>query len=156
MQARQRFNGFRKPLSNQRASCILYHMWKETIEKGKEVIKEGDLEADYFYVVNTGNFEVSKLPDSSSAEKAAARGNSIATCGPGTSFGELALLYFSARAATIAATADSTVFVLARQQFKEIITKAQTDIAGNHLSRKSRRARTPCMSRRCMRGWRGR
>merc|ERR1719162_833879 len=53
--------------------------------------------------------------------------------GPGTSFGELALMYFCPRAATIKATADSEVFVIARQQFKDILTKAQNDIAGTYI-----------------------
>jgi len=108
-------------------------MWKETVSKGTVIITEGSLDADYFYVVNTGSFEVTKVPEGQSAEKHIGRSTSIATLGPGTSFGELALLYFSARAATITATADSTVFVLARQQFKEIITKSQTDVAGTYV-----------------------
>lgn len=37
----------------------------------------------------------------------------------GGSFGELALLYFAPRAATITAQEDSVVFVTARHQFKE-------------------------------------
>merc|ERR1719162_607913 len=53
--------------------------------------------------------------------------------GPGTSFGELALMYFCPRAATIKATIDSEVFVIARQQFKDILTKAQNDIAGTYI-----------------------
>jgi len=108
-------------------------MWKEPIAKGTEVIKEGDLNADYFYVVAKGTFEVTKVPDGSSADKQIARGNSLATLAQGTSFGELALLYFSPRAATITAKDDSEVFVLARQQFKEIITKSQADIASTYV-----------------------
>lgn len=42
----------------------------------------------------------------------------------GSSFGELALLYFAPRAATITATADAVVWVTARQQFKELLMKA--------------------------------
>merc|ERR1719460_2667047 len=102
-------------------------MWQESVAKGTKIITEGDLNADYFYVVNSGSFEVSKSGDASSAEKSIARSNTgIATLGPGTSFGELALLYFAPRAATITATVDnSSVFVIARQQFKAILTKAQ-------------------------------
>merc|ERR1719515_553696 len=109
-------------------------MWKDTVAKDTNVITEGDLNADYFYVVQSGSFEVFKTGDASSAEKSIARGNTgIATLGPGTSFGELALLYFAPRAATINATADSKVFVIARQQFKDILTKAQTDIASTYV-----------------------
>merc|ERR1719272_784928 len=108
-------------------------MWMEKVPAGTALIQEGDLNADYFYVVASGKFEVTKVPDGSSAETYVGRGNSIANLGPGTSFGELALLYFSPRAATITATSASSVFVLARQQFKDIITKAQTDIAGTYI-----------------------
>merc|ERR1719375_912816 len=109
-------------------------MWQESVAKGTKIISEGDLNADYFYVVQSGSFEVFKTGDASSAEKSIARGNTgIATLGPGTSFGELALLYFAPRAATINATVESTVFVLARQQFKEILTKAQADIASTYV-----------------------
>jgi len=109
-------------------------MWKESIPRGTPLIKEGDMDADYFYVVNSGKFEVTKIPDESqSAEKYVGRSQSIATLGEGTSFGELALLYFSPRAATITARDTSTVFVIARQQFKEIITKAQTDVASTYI-----------------------
>merc|ERR1719265_3047393 len=110
-------------------------MWKEDIAEGTKIIAEGDLNADYFYVVQSGSFEVTKTGDASSAEKSIARGNTgIATLGPGTSFGELALLYFAPRAATITATKAGAVFVLARQQFKEIITKAQADIASTYVA----------------------
>merc|ERR1719379_1025893 len=108
-------------------------MWKEDVAKGTEVIKEGDDNADYFYVVNSGVFEVTKVPDSSSAEKHVGRSQSVGTIEAGKSFGELALLYFAPRAATITATADAKVFVIARQQFKEIITKHQADIASTYI-----------------------
>jgi len=120
-------------LDDAKTSAMTALMWKENIATGTEIIKEGDLNADYFYVVCTGTFDVSKIPEGSSAEKAIGRSNSLATLGPKTSFGELALLYFAARAATITATADSTVFVLARQQFKDIITKAVGDVASTYI-----------------------
>ena len=44
----------------------------------------------------------------------------------GGSFGELALLYFAPRAATLTATANAVVWVTARQQFKELLMKART------------------------------
>jgi len=120
-------------LDEAKTTAMTNLMWKESIANGTVILKEGDLNADYFYVVASGSFEVTKVPDGASAEKHVGRCNSIATLQKGTSFGELALLYFSPRAATITATANSEVFVLARQQFKEIITKSQTDIAGTYI-----------------------
>merc|ERR1719218_388482 len=96
-------------------------MWKQDVAKGTAIIKEGDENADYFYVVNSGSFEVTKVPDGQSAEKHVGRSNSVGTIEKGKSFGELALLYFAPRAATITAKEASTVFVIARQQFKNIL-----------------------------------
>ena len=42
----------------------------------------------------------------------------------GGSFGELALLYFVPRAATVMASTDATVWVIDRSQFKSILMKA--------------------------------
>lgn len=42
----------------------------------------------------------------------------------GGSFGELALLYFVPRAATVMASTDATVWVIDRSQFKNILMKA--------------------------------
>jgi cGMP-dependent protein kinase len=109
-------------------------MWKETIQNATVILREGDLNADYFYVVNSGEFEVTKVQGAQSATQAIGQSSSIAKLGAGKSFGELALLYFAPRAATITAIQESTVFVLARQQFKDIITKAQKDTAGTYVA----------------------
>eukprot|EP00440_Ansanella_granifera_P040838 gb/GFBE01044284.1/.p1 GENE.gb/GFBE01044284.1/~~gb/GFBE01044284.1/.p1 ORF type:complete len:770 (+),score=265.98 gb/GFBE01044284.1/:1-2310(+) len=97
-------------------------MWKETVNKGKAIITQGDLSADYFYIVASGCFDITKTGGEQSAEKAAMA--AIGKVESGGSFGELALLYFAPRAATITAAADSTVWVCARQQFKDILLRA--------------------------------
>ena len=48
----------------------------------------------------------------------------ISHVAPGGSFGELALLYFVPRAATVVASTDATVWVIDRSQFKSILMKA--------------------------------
>merc|ERR1719440_2268376 len=101
-------------------------MWKQKVPKGQVIIQEGD-DGDYFYVVNDGNFEISQKVDGSSAENMIGRNESVGSIGKGKSFGELALLYFAPRAATITATSDSEVFVMARQQFKAITTKSRDE-----------------------------
>jgi len=120
-------------LNESKTNAMTAVMWKEDIAAKSQIITEGDLNADYFYVVASGNFEVSKLQGENSAEKQAARGSSVAVCAKGSSFGELALLYFAPRAATITATVASSVFVIARQQFKDILTKAEKDIATEYI-----------------------
>lgn len=107
-------------LDTDRVNAIVDVMWKEEVPIGKPIIKEGDLQADYFYVVQSGSFQVSKAETASSDQATPALGLLEA----GSSFGELALLYFAPRAATITATADAVVWVTARQQFKDLLMKA--------------------------------
>eukprot|EP00439_Symbiodinium_sp_Y106_P067881 s5864_g11.t1 len=113
-------------------------MWKEEVPKGTALIQQGDLQADYFYVVQSGSFQVSKTESAASAEKVISSASALGTIEAGGSFGELALLYFAPRAATLTATANAVVWVTARQQFKELLMKAnETEIQENlkHVSR---------------------
>lgn len=88
--------------------------------------------ADYFYVVQQGSFEFIKADDKQNLNQAAS--NTVGTVAAGGSFGELALLYFAPRAATVKATADSMVWVCARQQFKDILLKAGEAEMQEHLN----------------------
>eukprot|EP00931_Biecheleriopsis_adriatica_P103473 TRINITY_DN7829_c0_g1_i4.p1 TRINITY_DN7829_c0_g1~~TRINITY_DN7829_c0_g1_i4.p1 ORF type:complete len:803 (+),score=202.33 TRINITY_DN7829_c0_g1_i4:69-2477(+) len=116
-------------LDEARLKAFIGVMWKEEVPAGQELITEGDLQADYFYVVQSGKFEIlvvdSEEPAPSSAEKAINKGESkvINHVAEGGSFGELALLYFVPRAATVKAQQDSTVWVIDRGQFKDILMK---------------------------------
>eukprot|EP00439_Symbiodinium_sp_Y106_P074010 s855_g14.t1 len=64
----------------------------------------GDLNADYFYVVQEGKFDV-VIGGSKTAEEGGPQ--VVASIPKGGSFGELALLYFAPRAATIQAAEDA-------------------------------------------------
>lgn len=104
--------------------------WKEDVNAGQELIVEGDLNADYFYVVQEGTFEIfvtehAEGKTNTSAEKAANRHESkiVSSVGKGGSFGELALLYLVPRAATVKAKTAAVVWVIDRRQFKEILMK---------------------------------
>merc|ERR1719265_396616 len=108
--------------------------WKEPVKAGTMLIKEGDLDADYFYIVQDGLFEASthasSIQESQSAEAAVAARTSRTMLGvlaPGMSFGELALLYISPRAATVKAQIDSIVWVIDRGNFKEILEAVHTE-----------------------------
>lgn len=90
-------------LDDVRMKAMCDVMWKEDVAEGTALIKQNDLQADYFYIVQQGL-------------------EAAATAQLGTI--ELALLYFAPRAATITATKNSVVFVTARHQFKEILLKA--------------------------------
>eukprot|EP00441_Pelagodinium_beii_P018927 CAMPEP_0197657254 /NCGR_PEP_ID=MMETSP1338-20131121/44511_1 /TAXON_ID=43686 ORGANISM="Pelagodinium beii, Strain RCC1491" /NCGR_SAMPLE_ID=MMETSP1338 /ASSEMBLY_ACC=CAM_ASM_000754 /LENGTH=767 /DNA_ID=CAMNT_0043233583 /DNA_START=51 /DNA_END=2354 /DNA_ORIENTATION=- len=106
-------------------------MWKETVAANTAIIKQGDMQADYFYVVQSGSFAITKSEDVQSVE--AAVGAAIGTVEAGGSFGELALLYLAPRAATITATVESVVWVTARQQFKEVLMKSNAAETEEHL-----------------------
>eukprot|EP00930_Biecheleria_cincta_P075998 TRINITY_DN631_c0_g1_i1.p1 TRINITY_DN631_c0_g1~~TRINITY_DN631_c0_g1_i1.p1 ORF type:complete len:767 (-),score=194.45 TRINITY_DN631_c0_g1_i1:168-2468(-) len=119
-------------LDDDKCTAMSDLMWKEDVPKGKEIITQGDLMADYFYVVQSGSFEFIKAGDKQNLAQAAS--NTIGTVAGGGSFGELALLYFAPRAATVKATADSEVWVCARQQFKQILLKAGESEMQEHLN----------------------
>ena len=62
---------------------------------------------DFFYVAEYGAFDF------------VVNGSTVGSCsGGGASFGELALLYDTKRAATVACTSDAAVFALTRDVFK--------------------------------------
>lgn len=118
-------------LDSSRLQSFIEVMWKEEVKAGERIISEGDMQADYFYVVAEGQFEVT-VSDASNEEsgvdhseaKAEFHQRTISHVAPGGSFGELALLYFVPRAATVTASTDATVWVIDRTQFKSILMKA--------------------------------
>jgi len=120
-------------LDGDKLSSMIKLMWKEEVAAQAKIITQGDLNADYFYIVQTGSFDVSKGAETQSADKHCAAASVLAQLGVGASFGELALLYFSPRAATITATVASTVWVLARQQFKRILQDASADHSAQYV-----------------------
>eukprot|EP01084_Bolivina_argentea_P311328 538886_1 len=82
------------------------------IFSGKCLIKQGDKNAQTFYVTEQGTFDI--LVD----------GVKVGQYKRGGCFGELALLYDSARAATILATSDCKVWEVNRNAFRYEIEKA--------------------------------
>eukprot|EP00931_Biecheleriopsis_adriatica_P108791 TRINITY_DN8307_c0_g1_i2.p1 TRINITY_DN8307_c0_g1~~TRINITY_DN8307_c0_g1_i2.p1 ORF type:complete len:895 (-),score=217.05 TRINITY_DN8307_c0_g1_i2:66-2750(-) len=93
--------------------------WKETVPKGKAIITQGDIIADFFYIVQSGNFSITVTRDSAKEDT-----QSFPPLGEGGSFGELALLYSAPRAATVTAQQDCVVWVIARGHFMQVMAKA--------------------------------
>lgn len=78
------------------------------IGAGRELIREGQVGREFFLVVE-GEAEVTRA------------GEHVATLGPGTFFGETALLLDQPRNATVVATTDMVVEVIERRDFKGIL-----------------------------------
>jgi len=126
-------------LEKQRIEALIDVAWREEVPGGHEIITEGDLIADYFYIVQSGAFEIyvaapeggEEAPPGQSAERLVTRGagasTHVSTVRPGGSFGELALLYLVPRAATVKAKEPSVVWVIDRTRFKEILMKASKE-----------------------------
>jgi len=83
-------------------------MVERKVLKDEVIIQQGD-EGDYFYVTDTGHFDI--FIDNVKVGEAEA----------GKSFGELALLYSQPRAATVKATEDSSVWAVDRKTFRRIV-----------------------------------
>ncbi|CAD8189697.1 unnamed protein product [Paramecium pentaurelia] len=84
--------------------------------KGDVVIKQGD-DGDNLYIVDEGTLDCSR-------SKAGQDSVHLKTYKPGESFGELALLYNSPRAATIVAEENCVLFSLDRGTFNHIVKDA--------------------------------
>eukprot|EP00420_Gonyaulax_spinifera_P036203 CAMPEP_0197884792 /NCGR_PEP_ID=MMETSP1439-20131203/11115_1 /TAXON_ID=66791 /ORGANISM="Gonyaulax spinifera, Strain CCMP409" /LENGTH=788 /DNA_ID=CAMNT_0043504535 /DNA_START=56 /DNA_END=2422 /DNA_ORIENTATION=+ len=131
LQSNQNLSEAGVQLDENKIKSIISKMWKEDVTEGKELIQQGDLSADYFYVVTSGSFEINKAKETQSAETAAQ--TSLGMINTGGSFGELALLYLAPRAATITATSPSVVAVLDRPQFKEIMVSSDKEAAKEYI-----------------------
>eukprot|EP00455_Lapot_gusevi_P027088 TRINITY_DN2864_c0_g1_i9.p1 TRINITY_DN2864_c0_g1~~TRINITY_DN2864_c0_g1_i9.p1 ORF type:complete len:799 (+),score=343.37 TRINITY_DN2864_c0_g1_i9:177-2573(+) len=114
-----RANVLFKNLDAEQLDSIVNEMHKKEVANGQSIIRQGDL-GDNFYVVEEGNFSISVAKNKGEPPAV------VAQRGPGTSFGELALLYNSPRAATITATANSVVWAIDRIPFRRILMKVST------------------------------
>uniref|UniRef100_A0A7S1QAA8 cGMP-dependent protein kinase n=1 Tax=Alexandrium catenella TaxID=2925 RepID=A0A7S1QAA8_ALECA len=113
---------------------LIESAWKESVPAGKELITEGDLSADHFYIVQSGGFTVVRqdaqphgIYERISCVSEAAEAAEVGEANPGDTFGELALLYFAPRAATVTARTDSVVWVIHRAHFKAVLAMSQKE-----------------------------
>ncbi|KAK3678967.1 hypothetical protein LTR78_001420 [Recurvomyces mirabilis] len=88
--------------------------------KDVRVIVQGDA-GDYFYVVEDGNFDIYVSKTGRVESGSDGLGSRVAASGPGTSFGELALMYNAPRAATVVSTEPSILWRLDRITFRRIL-----------------------------------
>jgi CRP/FNR family transcriptional regulator, cyclic AMP receptor protein len=78
------------------------------IPAGRTIIEEG-APGKEFFVIDTGSAVVKR------------NGRKVATLGPGSAFGELALLDGGPRTATVVAETDLSVLILTRQEFSGLL-----------------------------------
>ncbi|PWY98409.1 camp-dependent protein kinase type II regulatory chain [Testicularia cyperi] len=115
---------------------VLLAMKEVQVDANVAVIEQG-AQGDYFYVVESGTLDVyiRSTPRAASAtledlEKPSgslsALGDKKVSYGPGSSFGELALLYAQPRAATVLSTSSCTLWALDRITFRSILMETNS------------------------------
>lgn len=96
--------------------------WERTVTEGENVMTQGSMEADYFYIVKDGSLEIDiTVPDDevvSDDHAVHSHMQQVGTIRRGRSFGELALLFNTPRFATVKALELSTIWVIDRNTFK--------------------------------------
>ncbi|MES1909201.1 MAG: hypothetical protein MHM6MM_001983 [Cercozoa sp. M6MM] len=107
-------------LDSTQLARIVDEMYRKEVPAGSTIIRQGE-PGDNFYVVERGEFEIFVCKPNASTEKLVARR------GAGTSFGELALMYNSPRAATVRACEGAghedgaVVWAMDRVSFRKIL-----------------------------------
>lgn len=108
-------------LDDEQSSQVLGALQEKTIPtKGIKVITQGDV-GDYFYVVEDGSFDIYVSPTGKPEAGPEGLGKKVGVAGPGSSFGELALMYNAPRAATVISSEPSTLWALDRVTFRRIL-----------------------------------
>lgn len=105
-------------LSDDQTDFLVKGFQKLGVETAEVVIQQGEA-GDHFYVVQTGKFVVT-------LDKSA--NTIIKEYGPGESFGELALLYNSPRAATITCSEKGDVWAIERKRFRHVMKKSAKSV----------------------------
>uniref|UniRef100_A0A8C2VR31 cAMP-dependent protein kinase type II-alpha regulatory subunit n=1 Tax=Chinchilla lanigera TaxID=34839 RepID=A0A8C2VR31_CHILA len=103
-----------KNLDQEQLSEVLDAMFERTVKVDEHVIDQGD-DGDNFYVIERGTYDILVTRDNQT--RAVGQYNNRG------SFGELALMYNTPRAATIIATSEGSLWGLDRVTFRRIIVK---------------------------------
>ncbi|KAN0064209.1 hypothetical protein ACQY0O_003376 [Thecaphora frezii] len=114
---------------------VLLAMKEIKVDANVAVIEQG-AQGDYFYVVESGTLDVYVRSTAESTQSSddgtgptsslAALGEKKVSYGPGSSFGELALLYAQPRAATVLSTSPCTLWALDRITFRSILMETNS------------------------------
>jgi cAMP-dependent protein kinase regulator len=101
-------------LSDKERELLIKAMQKQESKENEIIITQGDI-GDFFYICETGT--VNFIAD----------GNAVGSCGTGGSFGELALLYDSPRAATCMAGSDCVLWKVDQGTFRHLLARTAKD-----------------------------
>ena len=101
-------------LTDKERTMLIKAMQKQENKEGEIIILQGDI-GDFFYICETGTVNF------------VADGNAVGSCGTGGSFGELALLYDSPRAATCVAGADCVLWKVDQGTFRHLLARTAKD-----------------------------
>jgi len=105
-------------LETEEKEAIFNAMFETKFAEGNTIIKQGD-EGDNFYVVQDGECCITVTQEGVP--------NNVAVVGKGGSFGELALIYGSPRAATVTAKTDVTLWAIDRGSYRQVLMKTMMD-----------------------------
>uniref|UniRef100_A0A8C3AMF6 cAMP-dependent protein kinase type II-alpha regulatory subunit n=1 Tax=Cyclopterus lumpus TaxID=8103 RepID=A0A8C3AMF6_CYCLU len=104
------FKGFSTHLFREQFSEVLDAMFELRVQPLEHVIDQGD-DGDNFYVIERGVYDIMVM------------GSTVGQYNNKGSFGELALMYNTPRAATIVATEEGALWGLDRATFRRLIVK---------------------------------
>lgn len=91
------------------------------LSPGADIIKEGDTDAERFFVLEEGECHVFKSVRDPAADPSAPPATKLVkTYKAGSAFGELALLYSAPRAATVVATQPCKLWVMERATYNAV------------------------------------
>lgn len=105
-----------KNIDSEQFNQVIDAMFEKVVEPGENIIKEGD-DGDYFYVIESGQYDV--LKDIDGEQKKVFQYDNKGN------FGELALMYNAPRSATVTAVTSGNLWALDRETFRRIVVKAQ-------------------------------
>ncbi|KAF8564098.1 hypothetical protein P879_04461 [Paragonimus westermani] len=107
-------------LDEEQTSLVIDAMQEKPVKSGEIIIKQGD-DGDNFYVVESGTYDVYVRASTDDHEEL---GRKVCSYNGHGSFGELALMYNTSRAATIKAVTDGVLWFMDRNTFRKIVLKA--------------------------------
>lgn len=98
--------------------------YKMQVPKDTIIIQQGEIFADKFYVVQSGEFSFHVKQVGNSETEKISQQSFVGLAREFGSFGELALLYHAPRAATVVCSKEGVVFVIDRLAFKHVLMAA--------------------------------